>query len=172
MNGPPATAVESTIIPFSSPIASAAAASSITTLIASKEATLTSLGHRPGEMVGVAMPQSGVVVDAFEVVDRHRIVFQMVLQFIRAADIKLVSRRALELLSPPLDVQRIAGCRHRLPWNFLVHFRAMASCRALEMMIVQLNSDRTSSADIVVLPSGVAFSMANFKALTARRGAG
>ena len=41
MNGPPATAVESTIIPFSSAIASAAAASSITTLTASKEAALT-----------------------------------------------------------------------------------------------------------------------------------
>ena len=37
MNGPPATAVDSTIIPFSSPIASAAAASSITTLTASKD---------------------------------------------------------------------------------------------------------------------------------------
>ena len=35
MNGPPATAVESTIIPFSSAIASAAAASSSTTLTAS-----------------------------------------------------------------------------------------------------------------------------------------
>ena len=40
MNGPPATAVESTIIPFSKAIASAEDASSITTLTASKDATL------------------------------------------------------------------------------------------------------------------------------------
>ena len=40
INGPPATAVDNTIIPFSNAIASAAAASSITTLTASKEAGL------------------------------------------------------------------------------------------------------------------------------------
>ena len=33
----------------------------------------------------------------------------MVLQFIGAADIKLVSRGAFKLLAAPLDVQRIAG---------------------------------------------------------------
>ena len=37
MNGPPATAVESTIMPFSKAIACVAAASSSTTLIASNE---------------------------------------------------------------------------------------------------------------------------------------
>ena len=40
MNGPPATAVDSTIMPFSKPIASAPAASSRVTRTASKEATL------------------------------------------------------------------------------------------------------------------------------------
>src|ERR1035438_2761731 len=40
MNGPPATAVDKTIIPFSKPIASAPAASSNTTRTASKDATL------------------------------------------------------------------------------------------------------------------------------------
>ena len=40
MNGPPATAVESTIMPFSSDMASAEAASSSTTFTAAKEAWL------------------------------------------------------------------------------------------------------------------------------------
>ena len=41
--------------------------------------------------------------------------------------------------------------------NFLVHLRAIEIWRALVMMMVQLKSDSISKADMVVLPSGVAF---------------
>jgi hypothetical protein len=55
------------------------------------------------------MPQSGIAVDALDLADRHGIVFQVIIQFIGAANIQLVSRSALKLLAAPLDVQRIAG---------------------------------------------------------------
>ena len=83
---PPATAVESTIIPFSSPMASAAAASSITTFIASKEAGLTRCRPR-GPDVGVPWPRARVIIDRFDGLDRHGIVLEVVFQFVGAADI-------------------------------------------------------------------------------------
>ncbi len=46
----------------------------------------------------------------------------------------------------------------------------MVSWRALVMMIVQLKSESTSSADMVILPSGVAILIANSIALAARTG--
>ena len=40
--------------------------------------------------------------------DLHRIVFQLIRQFIRAPNVKLVGGRAVKFLAPALDVQRIA----------------------------------------------------------------
>ena len=60
MNGPPATAVDNTIIPFSNAMASAPAASSSTTFTASNEAVLTLVSVvRARKSVFVCSPPSG-----------------------------------------------------------------------------------------------------------------
>ena len=55
MNGPPATAVDSTIMPFSNAIASAPAASSRITFTASNEAMLTLVSADRARIIGVGM---------------------------------------------------------------------------------------------------------------------
>jgi len=94
MNGPPATAVESTIIPFSNDIACATAASSSTTFTASNDAVLTFV----------------VLVRADDPCDRRRFhgllwaplppdIFQVIRDFLRAARVKLIRWRAVEFIA-------------------------------------------------------------------------
>ncbi len=107
MNGPPATAVDKTIIPFSNAIACAPAASSKITFTASNDDGLILVAVDLARIIRVGLRRFRHV-EFRRRHDLHRIVFQLIRQFVRAADVKLIGGRAVKLLALALDVQRVA----------------------------------------------------------------
>ena len=55
-----------------------------------------------GQDIGVGM--FGVLVEGFDAADEHGVVFQLIGEFIRAADVELIGGGAVELLAFALDV--------------------------------------------------------------------
>ena len=103
MNGPPATAVERMIIPFSKARPCALAARSSETLTWSKDPALILVVILRAMMSVSApiAPEPVAAPDFLELDDLDRIVLQVIFRLLRSSVVKLVGGRAVELLAAP-----------------------------------------------------------------------